>query len=193
MEHTPTNRMSARARVVADALRKARDRHRISVRELARRANTSPSTVTRLENPGETIGSPSIDTLEALAAALNCSLAELLGEESQGQEWHPSEWPAALTEILDDRGAFASPAEHAFIQKTILEWRVGGEEELSDRSFWESELEAFQRSRSWGLIGRMVGESGYLDGQPKLMDALESVLDLSIIASEPAIHAGGSK
>lgn len=62
---------------IATALRRERERRDLSVSELARRAGVAKATVSQLENGG---GNPSVETLWALATALDVPFAVLVDE-----------------------------------------------------------------------------------------------------------------
>ena len=61
--------------VIAASLRRERDRHGISLAELARRAGVAKSTLSQLEAG---TGNPSIETLWALAVALDVPFSNLV-------------------------------------------------------------------------------------------------------------------
>ncbi|MBA3908171.1 MAG: helix-turn-helix transcriptional regulator [Pseudonocardiales bacterium] len=61
--------------VIAASLRRERERHGISLAELARRANLAKSTLSQLESG---IGNPSIETVWALAVALDVPFSKLV-------------------------------------------------------------------------------------------------------------------
>ena len=62
---------------IATTLRRERERRDLSVSELARRAGVAKATVSQLENGG---GNPSVETLWALASALEVLFAVLVDE-----------------------------------------------------------------------------------------------------------------
>lgn len=62
---------------IASALRRERGRRDLSVSELARRAGVAKATVSQLENGG---GNPSVETLWALASALEIPFADFVDE-----------------------------------------------------------------------------------------------------------------
>ena len=62
---------------IATTLRRERERRDLSVSELARRAGVAKATVSQLENGG---GNPSVETLWALASALEVPFAVLVDE-----------------------------------------------------------------------------------------------------------------
>jgi len=63
--------------VIAASLRRERERHGISLAELARRAGVAKSTLSQLEAG---VGNPSIETLWALARALDVPFGRLVSE-----------------------------------------------------------------------------------------------------------------
>ncbi len=62
---------------IAASLRRERERRDLSVSELARRAGVAKATVSQLENGG---GNPSVETLWALASALEITFADFVDE-----------------------------------------------------------------------------------------------------------------
>ncbi|MFJ4039243.1 helix-turn-helix domain-containing protein [Microbacterium sp. NPDC090007] len=62
---------------IASSLRRERERRDLGVSELARRAGVAKATVSQLENGG---GNPSVETLWALASALEITFADLVDE-----------------------------------------------------------------------------------------------------------------
>ena len=62
---------------IATTLRRERERRDLSVSELARRAGVAKATVSQLENGG---GNPSVETLWALASAMEIPFAVLVDE-----------------------------------------------------------------------------------------------------------------
>ncbi len=64
---------------IATTLRRERERRDLSVSELARRAGVAKATVSQLESAG---GNPSVETLWALASALDITFAVLVEEGS---------------------------------------------------------------------------------------------------------------
>ena len=62
---------------IAATLRRERERRELSISELARRAGVAKATVSQLENGG---GNPSVETLWALATALDVPFAVLVDE-----------------------------------------------------------------------------------------------------------------
>lgn len=63
---------------LGEALRAVRQRHELSVRELARRIDVSPSLISRIEN-GSVM--PSVATLFSLQSTLDVPMSELLGDD----------------------------------------------------------------------------------------------------------------
>jgi len=62
---------------IASNLRREREQRDLSVSELARRAGVAKATVSQLENGG---GNPSVETLWALASALEITFADIVDE-----------------------------------------------------------------------------------------------------------------
>jgi transcriptional regulator with XRE-family HTH domain len=67
-----------------EALRRRREARGMSQRELAEHAGITPRTLWRIENDE---GSPTLWTLERIAAALNCNVRDLLDEEDPRREF----------------------------------------------------------------------------------------------------------
>lgn len=63
---------------LADALRRERERQGLSLSETAKRAGIGKSTLSQLESAG---GNPSVETLWAIATALDVQLAQLLADD----------------------------------------------------------------------------------------------------------------
>jgi len=80
-------------------LRQERDRRGLTLRELARRLDVSPSLVSQIET-GKT--QPSVRTLYAIVSELGVSLDELFtpaGDEAEGRSSEPSPDPAAAPSV----------------------------------------------------------------------------------------------
>jgi mannose-6-phosphate isomerase-like protein (cupin superfamily)/DNA-binding XRE family transcriptional regulator len=75
---------------LGQALRTTRERREMSLRELARRVNVSPSFVSQIE-----LGkaNPSVGTLYSLVTALGITLDDLIGDATSGSETGPSSSP----------------------------------------------------------------------------------------------------
>jgi DNA-binding XRE family transcriptional regulator/mannose-6-phosphate isomerase-like protein (cupin superfamily) len=75
---------------LGQALRATRERREMSLRELARRVNVSPSFVSQIE-----LGkaNPSVGTLYSLVTALGITLDDLIGDATSGSETGPSSSP----------------------------------------------------------------------------------------------------
>lgn len=69
--------MSDLSKRIATSIRRERERRDLSVSELARRAKVAKATVSQLESGG---GNPSVETLWALASALEITFADLVDE-----------------------------------------------------------------------------------------------------------------
>jgi transcriptional regulator with XRE-family HTH domain len=72
---------------LGEAVRAVRQRQALSVRELARRVDVSPSLISRIEN-GTVM--PSVATLFALQSTLDVPMSELLGDDSVATPRHPA-------------------------------------------------------------------------------------------------------
>jgi transcriptional regulator with XRE-family HTH domain len=91
--------------VIAAALRRERERHGISLTELARRAGIAKSTLSQLEAGS---GNPSVETLWALAVVLDVPFSRLVDP------------PAAPVQVLRAGEGMAIPSEHAPFSGTLL-------------------------------------------------------------------------
>ena len=173
MTVSPAERVKARAAAVASALRNARKRRsNISIRELARRSGVSPSTLSRLENPDRQ-DSPQVETLEALAAALDTPLYELLGE-SVTVEYHAgADWPSALTEVLAERGGLVSSVERLFIEQRLAALRDAGSDQVDDANLWRQALAQVRDRPLWRLVDVLV-----TDGWGIADRSLQALLDI---------------
>lgn len=96
---------SAPIEAIAASVRRERERHGISLTELARRANVAKSTLSQLEAGG---GNPGIETLWALAVALDVPFSRLV---------EPAEEPVQV--IRAGQGAVIR-AEHAPFGAALL-------------------------------------------------------------------------
>lgn len=90
---------------IAAALRRERERHGLSLAELARRAGIAKSTLSQLESGA---GNPSVETLWALAVALDVPFARLLD---------PPETPVHVVRAADRP---VLRAEHSPFTSTLL-------------------------------------------------------------------------
>ncbi|OLT08179.1 DNA-binding protein [Pseudonocardia sp. CNS-004] len=91
--------------VIAASLRRERERHHVSLTELARRAGIAKSTLSQLESG---TGNPSVETLWALAVALDVPFSRLVDP------------PAAPVQVLRAGEGVAIPSEHAPFSGTLL-------------------------------------------------------------------------
>ena len=94
----------AAAENLGSAIRAAREAHGLSLRELARRLEVSPSFVSQMER-GK--ANPSVGTLYALVSELGMSLNELLGGPAGPvQLLSPASWPRIDQPVVraGDRG-----------------------------------------------------------------------------------------
>ncbi|MFC4944587.1 helix-turn-helix domain-containing protein [Pseudonocardia sp. GCM10023141] len=90
---------------IADAIRKERERHGISLAELARRAGIAKSTLSQLESA---TGNPSIETLWALAVVLDVPFSRLVDP------------PAAPVQVLRAGEGLALQSEHSPFSGTLI-------------------------------------------------------------------------
>jgi transcriptional regulator with XRE-family HTH domain len=91
--------------VIAAALRRERERHGISLTELARRAGIAKSTLSQLESG---TGNPSVETLWALAVVLDVPFSRLVDP------------PAAPVQVLRAGEGMAIQSERAPFSGTLL-------------------------------------------------------------------------
>lgn len=90
---------------IAAALRRERERHRLSLTELARRAGVAKSTLSQLEAG---TGNPGIETLWALAVVLDVPFSRLVDP------------PAPAVQVVRAGEGPAIPSERAFFTGTLL-------------------------------------------------------------------------
>jgi transcriptional regulator with XRE-family HTH domain len=98
------NRTSPLA-IIATAIRRERERHGVSLTELARRAGIAKSTLSQLEAGS---GNPSVETLWALAVALGVPFSRLVDP------------PTAPVHVLRAGEGIAIGSEHAPFTGTLL-------------------------------------------------------------------------
>jgi transcriptional regulator with XRE-family HTH domain len=91
--------------VIAASLRRERERHGVSLTELARRAGIAKSTLSQLESG---TGNPSVETLWALAVALDVPFSKLVDP------------PAAPVHVLRAGEGIAIASEEAPFTSTLL-------------------------------------------------------------------------
>ena len=70
--------MSAGSQTIGERIAAIRTRNGLSQTELARRCGVAPQRINQLER--DKINDPHLSTLTALALALGCTVAELIGE-----------------------------------------------------------------------------------------------------------------
>jgi len=163
-------RMKKRSTAISAAVKRARDRRGWSLRKLALEARVSPSTLSRLEN-SDGSESPRVETVDALAVALDCPLAELLGDPPVVEYRGFGDWPGALQEVLEARGGDVTPAERAFFECQIT---LANNTALSldddarsadaqDASHWERQIVLFQCSPIWRTVSDLITQQYLLD------------------------------
>lgn len=86
-------------------LRQARERHGVSLRELARRVGVSPSLVSQIELDRV---NPSVSTLYALVTELGLTMSEAFGDE-------PQPTPQTIRSGADDDGLVATPETRSIL------------------------------------------------------------------------------
>jgi transcriptional regulator with XRE-family HTH domain len=96
---------TAPLQTIAAALRRERERHGISLAELARRAGIAKSTLSQLEAGA---GNPSVETLWALAVVLDVPFSRLVDP------------PATPVHVLRAGEGMAIPSEHAPFTGTLI-------------------------------------------------------------------------
>lgn len=67
---------------VGENIKEKRKEKHLSQNQLAKKAGIAQATLSAIESSTK---SPAVDTIEKLAAALECSASELLGEKMEGQ------------------------------------------------------------------------------------------------------------
>lgn len=90
---------------IAAALRRERERHGLSLTELARRAGIAKSTLSQLESAA---GNPNVETLWALAVALDVPFSRLVDP------------PAPAVRVIRAGQGHAIPSDHAPFTGTLL-------------------------------------------------------------------------
>lgn len=163
----------------------------MSVRGLALKAdNISPSTVARIENPNAP-GSPSVETLEALAVALTCPLAELLGESVEVESFDT--WPEALQMVVSERGGFVPGIERAYIEYKLSTSYGPLNPARDDLYAWRAEFALFRSSKLWQIIARLAGDDGQaLADRPNMLPVIEEVINQFVtVATAPAVVLPG--
>lgn len=162
--NSPEERMRDRAQAIAVAVKRAREARSLSIRKLAAESHIGPSTLSRLENL-ESAESPKVETLDALATALNCPICELLGEPPVIEYRGLGDWPEALNTVLAERGGYITPTERAFIEERLATLMPGPEpmrvamgmpEVQDDPDYWRSQLQLFKDSAQWRTIENLV-------------------------------------
>lgn len=108
-------RMQSAAQALARSLKRRRLERAISLSELARRAGVSKATLSSLERGN---GNPSVDTVWALARALNVPFGELFDPEDEGIHVQRIEQAQVVTE------------EHGFLGRRLLSRQDRGGFEL---------------------------------------------------------------
>jgi transcriptional regulator with XRE-family HTH domain len=103
---------------VAVNLQNWRRRRGISVSALARAANVSKSTVSELERHN---GNPSLDTLWALAKALDIPLGFLFSDQDGGP---------GIRVVRQDDASVVRLEEHGYIARLMAGWDVNGTVEI---------------------------------------------------------------
>jgi transcriptional regulator with XRE-family HTH domain len=93
---------------VGQRLRAERERHRLSLRELARRLGMSPSALSQIETGRSR---PSVGTLYAIVTELGMSLDELFGSTRAG--------PVAPVALVEGGAAGPSPVQRARTRKRL--------------------------------------------------------------------------
>ena len=159
----PSERKEARAVSIAAAVRHARERRGLTLRDTAARCGIAASTLSRLEDP-ERADSPQVDTLETLAATLECPLYELLGETQTIEYRGLGAWPEALNGFLVERSGFVTPGERAFVESHLALLPEEDPFTTGSATFWESLLSGYRESPLWRTIDALVAEGWRLDG-----------------------------
>ncbi len=108
--------------------------------------------------------------METLAEALDCPLCELVGEPAVIEYRGLGDWPAALQDVLAERGGFVTVAERAFLEDRLetivpdpLRVAQGCPEVQDDPQYWRSQLKLFRDSRVWRIVENLVTDGWRLD------------------------------
>jgi transcriptional regulator with XRE-family HTH domain len=135
---------------VAVNLQNWRQRRGISVSALARAANVSKSTVSELERHN---GNPSLDTLWALARALDIPLGFLFTDHEAG---------SALRVVRQDDGTTVTLEEPGYVARLMAAWDVTGEVEVYVISMDEG-VRRDADSHGFGVIEHAIAMEGRVD------------------------------
>ena len=109
---------------VGPNLRAHREERQLSLRELARRLNISPSALSQIETGKSR---PSVSTLYAIVSELGISLDELFGGRSPAQAWQPArlraqQKPATEPSALDSDRVQRSGTRHGIDLQSGVRW-----------------------------------------------------------------------
>lgn len=118
-----TERFSQQSVAIGRRIRAARERHDWTMTELAKRAGVNHSYVSKVEIGA--FGTPSVEKLSAIAAALGMRLADLTGESEPLDEGVP------LVRVSRLLGHASIAVTSAFYERTIGN-RAGRVERLAD-------------------------------------------------------------
>ncbi|HET7128498.1 MAG TPA: XRE family transcriptional regulator [Gaiellaceae bacterium] len=132
---------------VAGNLQKWRQRRRMSVSALARAASVSKSTISELERHS---GNPSLDTLWALARALEIPLGFLFTDHDGG---------AGVRVVRDEDGSVAFE-EPGYVSRLLAGWEVDGEIE-----FYRTTIEGGARHDSESHGTSVIEHTLVIDGR----------------------------
>ncbi|MFC4224252.1 helix-turn-helix domain-containing protein [Lysinibacter cavernae] len=165
---------------LASNLRQWRERRGLSVSGLARDAGISKSTVSELERGN---GNPSLDTLWALAKALNVSLGALFVDQGPVGE--------TVFKRLVEAPTIARDGDE-FIAQLVSAWRNSGEIEISVVTLAQ-DGKRDSRGNAAGVIERVVCMRGLVEVGPVGASVLLEPGDMLMFrADQPHIyHARG--
>ncbi len=198
-------RQRARALAIASAVRSQRNERGDTTRVLSKKARISASTLARIENPDtENPSSPSVDTLEAIAEALEVPLADLLGEPRALERREIGAWPDALVAVIEERSVPVSVLERAYLEECLGRDKAPQTAEtgaatlaskfvqmnsgdINDPDFWRSGLEQLSSSLRWRIVEKLVDSGFYLDPHPDSLVGLDWYVDTLLVAGK----AGG--
>ena len=142
---------------VAGNLQKWRQRRRMSVSALARAAGVSKSTISELERHS---GNPSLDTLWALARALEIPLGFLFTDHDGG---------AGIQVVRDQDGSVAFE-EPGYVSRLLAGWEVDGEIE-----FYTTTIDAGARHDSESHGTSVIERTLVIDGRVEIRIGTETL------------------
>jgi transcriptional regulator with XRE-family HTH domain len=135
---------------VAARLQTWRIRRGMSVSDLAREAGISKSTLSELERHN---GNPSLDTLWALAGALNIPLGFLFIDNDTDK---------TLRVVLEDEAAIVTPDQPDYVARLMACWDVNGEVEIYVVTMAEG-TRRDSGSHGFGVVEHAISIEGHVN------------------------------